>query len=116
MKKIKTGFTLIENLFAIGILAIIAILLLPSLNTLVVNSNNLRDSSSLIFAMEEAIELEKANTNPSYGDDFKIVNGFDIKVTRQSYSNSLDKISVSHGKFNFEVIEENNEEKRLYSN
>lgn len=116
MKRIKTGFTLIETLFALGILGFIAILLLPSLNTLIINSNNLRDNSSLIFAMEEVIEIEKANTNPSYGDKLENVNGFAIKVTREKYGDSLDKISVSHGKFTFEVIEENHEEKRLYSN
>ncbi|MBS6106135.1 MULTISPECIES: competence type IV pilus minor pilin ComGE [Anaerococcus] len=114
----KTGFTLIETLFALAILTLIAILLLPSLNNLIKSSNALKEDSKVIFALEEAIEVEKLNTvngELSYDESIRNINGYDISINREQYSKNLDKISASFGRYHLEVIEDNYEKKRLYS-
>ena len=116
MKKIKNGFTLIETIFALGILGLIAGFLLPSLNTLIVSSNSLKNESEIIFAIQAAIENEKANDYPFYGTKIEKINDFDIRIDRHSYSESLDKITASYNSYKLEFIEENHEKKGIHSN
>lgn len=106
---------MIEAVFALGILGFIASLLLPSLNTLMTSSNVLKNESKIIFAMEAAIEKEKANIDSNYGSKLENINQFAIKINREPYTDNLDKISVNYGKYKLEVIEENHEKKRIHS-
>ncbi|WP_203126902.1 competence type IV pilus minor pilin ComGE [Anaerococcus sp. mt242] len=116
MKKYKGGFTLIETILALGILALIATFLLPSLQTLINSSNELKEDPQIIFALEEALEAEKSNTNPSYNSKAIYVNGYEITITRSIYNKDLDRIIVKRDKYELELLEENYEKKRLYSN
>lgn len=116
MKSFKKGFTLIETIIALGILALIAAFLLPSLQTIIKSSNDLKNEPQIIFALEEAMENEKNNPSPIYDSNKKFVNGFEIIVTRSNYNQDLDKIKVKHKNYELELLEVNNEKKRIYSN
>lgn len=116
MKSFKKGFTLIETIIALGILALIAAFLLPSLQSLIKSSNELKNEPQIIFALEEAMENEKNNPSPNYDSSIKFVNGFEIIVTRSSYNQDLDKINIKHKNYELELLEVNNEKKRIYSN
>ena len=116
MKKKNKGFTLIETVIGLGILSIIAILLLPSLMNLIRNSKDLKENPRIIYALEEAIEKEKSNSNPYYGQKVNQINGYDVVIDRKEYDDSLDKISASYSNYHLEVLEVNDEKKRLYFN
>lgn len=107
---------MIEAVFALGILGFIASLLLPSLSTLATSSNSLKNESEIIFAIQAAIENEKANDYPFYGTKIEKINDFDIRIDRHSYSESLDKITASYNSYKLELIEENYEKKGIHSN
>ena len=116
MKSKNKGFTLIETIIALAILSLIAILLLPSLQNLMKSSSKLKEDSKIIFALEDAIETEKSNPNPSYHQRNTYVNGYELTITRNAYSDSLDEIKASYKEYELEVLEVNNEKKRLYFN
>lgn len=116
MKSFKKGFTLIETIIALGILALIAAFLLPSLQSLIKSSDKIKDDPQIIFALEEAMENEKNNPSPIYDSNKKFVNGFEIIVTRSIYNQDLDKIKVEHKNYELELLEVNNEKKGIYSN
>ncbi|BFL72153.1 MULTISPECIES: competence type IV pilus minor pilin ComGE [Anaerococcus] len=116
MKKKNKGFTLIETVVALGILSIIAILLMPSLLDLVKSSKSLKDKPQVIFALEEAIESEKASSNVEYGSRNIYVNGLEVIITRNPYDDNLDKIKANSSNYELEVLEVNNEKKRIYFN
>lgn len=83
------------------------------------SSKDIKEQTKLIFALEEAIESQKANLkseDPFYGQKNVNINGFDISVEVDEYSNNLARIKASHNNFKLEVIEENHEKKRLYPN
>lgn len=105
---------MIETLFALAILSLIGIFFLPSFSTLLTSSNEIKDDSRVIFALEEAIENEKAAGN-YYGYQNISINGIDILIHRESYNENLDLIRASHGKFHMELVEESYEKKRLYT-
>ncbi|WP_297281572.1 competence type IV pilus minor pilin ComGE [uncultured Anaerococcus sp.] len=116
MKRKSKGFTLIETIVALGILSLIAMLLLPSLLNLIKTSAKLKEQSPIIFALEEAIETEKSDPNPTYQQRDIYVNGYEITITRDAYNNSLDRIKASCKEYELEVLEVNNEKKGLYFN
>lgn len=116
MKANKKGFTLIETLVALGFIALIAVLLLPSINNLMTISRKEKEASKIIYALESAIESEKIPyENKSYGTFFKNYNGYDIEISRTLYSENLDKIIVKFENYKLEAIEVNNEKNWLYS-
>ena len=116
MKRFKKGFTLIETIIALGILALIAAFLLPSLQSLIKSSNELKNEPQIIFALEEAMENERNNPSPIYDSNTQFVNGFEIIVTRSNYNQDLDKIKVELKNYELELLEVNNEKKGIYSN
>ena len=105
MKKKNKGFTLIETVVALGMLSIIAIFLMPSLLNLVKSSKSLKDKPQIIFALQEAIESEKASSNEEYGSRSIYVNGLEVTIIKANSNN-----------YELEVLEVNNEKKRIYSN
>ena len=44
------------------------------------------------------------------------INGYDVVIDRKEYDDSLDKISASYSNYHLEVLEVNDEKKRLYFN
>ena len=109
MKK-KKGFTLIETIISLGILALIAIFLLPSLASLYKSGFKAKEETKIIYALEEAIETEKSNIhNDEPVDNFKEIDisGILIEVYVNTYNNNpnLFLIKASSGKYSLEVIE-----------
>lgn len=116
MKANKKGFTLIETLVALGFIALIAVLLLPSINNLMTISRKEKEASKIIYALESVIESEKIPyENKTYGTFFKNYNGYDIEISRTLYSENLDKIIAKFENYKLEAIEVNNEKNWLYS-
>lgn len=110
MKKKSKGFTLVETIFALAILALIAIILLPALNTLLSNSKEFKEESKIIFALEEAIEEEKAelrniNDNDLPMDYEKMINNYPIQVSVSKYKKSLYQIRATYKTYDIDVIE-----------
>ena len=115
-KNKKTGFTLIETIFALGILSLIAIFLLPALNKLNENSKKFKDEAKIIYALQAGIEEEKSAIDSQYGSKIININGYDITIDRQSYSDNLDYIRANYGNFELELIEVVDEKTWFYSN
>lgn len=102
MKKIKTkGFTLIECIIALGFVAILTIILLPSLNNISRINQESEDKIKMIYALEEAIEKNKNQTKGEYSYD---INGFQIDVSIEAYSPGLKKISVSCDGYSLDLV------------
>ena len=114
MKKKSKGFTLVETIFALAILTLIAITLIPALNALLSHSNSstkeFKEESKIIFAMEEAIEEEKAGLRNIKDEDLpidyeKMVNNYPIKVSVSKYKKSLYQIRATYKTYDIDVIE-----------
>lgn len=102
MKKIKTkGFTLIECIIALGFVAILALILLPSLNNINRINQKSEDKIRMIYALEEAIEKNK---NQDLGEYSYNINGFGVEVSVEEYSPGLKKISASCDGFGLELV------------
>ncbi len=115
-KNKKSGFTLIETIIALGLLALIAMFLLPALSKLNENSKKFKDQAKIVYALQAAIEEEKSIIDSPYGSKVKNINGYDISIYRQSYSDNLDYIRVNYENFELEVIEVINEKTWFYTN
>ena len=102
MKRIKTrGFTLIECIIALGFVAILALILLPSLNNINRINQESEDKIKMIYALEEAIEKNK---NQDLGEYSYNINGFGVEVRVEEYSPGLRKISASCDGFVLELV------------
>ena len=115
-KNKKLGFTLIETIIALGFLALIAMFLLPALSKLNENSKKFKDQAKIVYALQAAIEEEKSIIDSPYGSKVKSINGYDISIYRQSYSDNLDYIRVNYENFELEVIEVVDEKTWFYTN
>ena len=108
-KKIR-GFTLIETIIALAILAMLGLFLLPALGSLIKNSDINKDKDREIYALETAIELEKlAGQSRIYGEKIKTINGYEIIINRSKFSENLDKIQGWSENYDLEVLEVVNE-------
>lgn len=117
LKENKKGFTLIEVIIALGILAIIAVILMPSLNTILTTSTKGKEASQVIYALESAIEKEKIkDEDRAYGVRTETINGIDVTIYRSKFEDNLDKIRVESGNFELTLIEVVNEKTWFYSN
>lgn len=110
LKKKSKGFTLVETIFALAILSLIAIILLPALKTLISDSKEFKEESKIIFALEEAIEEEKAGLRNIKDEDLPIeyenmVNNYPIKVSVSKYKENLYHIKASFKSYDIDVIE-----------
>lgn len=102
MKKIKTrGFTLIECIIALGFVAILALILLPSLNNINKINQESEDKIRMIYALEEAIEKNK---NQDLGEYSYNINGYEVEVSVEEYSPGLKKITASCDGFGLELV------------
>lgn len=102
MKKIKIkGFTLIECIIALGFVAILALILLPSLNNINRINQKSEDKIRMIYALEEAIEKNK---NQDLGEYSYNINGFGVEVSVEEYSPGLKKITASCDGFDLELV------------
>ena len=102
MKRIKTnGFTLIECIVALGFVAIITLILLPSLNKISRINQKSEDKIRMNYALEEAIEKNK---NQDLGEYSYNINGFEVEVIIEAYSPGLKKISASYEDFDLELV------------
>lgn len=102
MKKIKTrGFTLIECIIALGFVAILALILLPSLNNINRINQKSQDKTRIIYALEEAIEKNK---NQDLGEYSYNINGYEVEVSVEEYSPGLKKITASCDGFGLELV------------
>lgn len=102
MKKTKTrGFTLIECIIALGFVAILALILLPSLNNVNRINQKSQDKIRIIYALEEAIERNK---NQDLGEYSYNINGFGVEVSVEEYSKGLRKISANCDGFGLELV------------
>lgn len=110
MKKKIKGFSLVETIFALAILALIAITLLPSLKALISDSKEFKEESKIIFALEEAIEEEKAGLINIKDEDLpidyeKMVNNYPIQVSVSKYKKKLYQIRAAYKTYDIDVIE-----------
>lgn len=111
MKKTSKGFTLIEVLFAILLLSIMALFLLPALGVNLDASKKTKDTSDIIFILQEAVET---NRSKPIGDYTENINGKDVVINIEKYSNpnlkaNYKKIRASYGEKTFELIEADDE-------
>lgn len=107
MKKTSKGFTLIEVLFAILLLSMMALFLFPSLGANLDASKKTKDTADTIFILQEAIETSR---NRPVGQYTTIINGKDVNISVEDYSNlafdgKYKKIKASFGEKTFELIE-----------
>lgn len=107
MKKTSKGFTLIEVLFAILILSMMALFLLPALGVNLDASKKTKDTADTIFILQEAVETSKKRPVGNYTEN---INGKDVVINIEEYSNpnlkaNYKKIMASFGYKTFELIE-----------
>lgn len=112
MKKTSKAFSLIEVLFAILLLSMMALFLLPSLGTNLDLSRKTKDTADTSFVLQEAIETSR---NKKIGNYIEEINGKNINISIEKYNNpslkgTYKKIGASYGDMSFELIEAYNEE------
>lgn len=95
------GFTLIECLIALALLAIITVSLMPSLSNIYRLDVKNKEDTRLIYAMEEALERSK---DMEVGDDIIRVNNFDIEVSVSDYEGDLKKIVVTCDGYSLDLV------------
>lgn len=96
-----SGFTLIECLIALALLAIITVSLMPSLSNIYRLDVKNKEDTRLIYAMEEALERSK---DMEVGDDIIRVNNFDIEVSVSDYEGNLKKIVVTCDGYSLDLV------------
>ena len=107
MKNTKKAFSLIEVLFAIVLLSMIALFLIPSASFNLNNAKTIKDRADTTFILEEAIETSR---NKPIGKYSEKIGRKDITIEITSYSNiaykgKYKKIVASFGNQSFEPIE-----------
>lgn len=95
------GFTLIECLIALALLAIITVSLMPSLSNIYRLDVKNKEDTRLIYAMEEALERSK---DMEVGEDIIRVNNFDIEVSVSDYEDDLKKIVVTCDRYSLDLV------------
>ncbi|EGC81798.1 competence type IV pilus minor pilin ComGE [Anaerococcus prevotii] len=95
------GFTLIECLIALALLAIITVSLMPSLSNIYRLDVKNKEDTRLIYAMEEALERSK---DMDVGEDIIRVNNFDIEVSVSDYEGDLKKIVVTCDGYSLDLV------------
>lgn len=95
------GFTLIECLISLALLAIITVSLMPSLSNIYRLDVKNKEDTRLIYAMEEALERSK---DMEVGEDIIRVNNFDIEVSVSDYEGDLKKIVVTCDGYSLDLV------------
>lgn len=107
MKKTSKAFSLIEVLFAILLLSMMALFLFRSLGANLDASRKTKDTADTTFILQEAIET---NRNRPVGQYTTLINGKNVEISIGDYSNpafggKYKKIKASYGDKSFELIE-----------
>lgn len=113
MKKTSKAFSLIEVLFAILLLSLMTLFLLPSLGVNIDISRNIKDTADTTFILQEAIETNRDRPVGYYQIDE--INGKNVEISVENYENpslmgSYKKIKASFEDKSFELIEAYDEE------
>lgn len=113
MRKTRGAFSLIEVLFAILLLSLITLFMLPAVTNNLENSRKIKDVPDTSFILQEAIE--KSRNKPIGHRENKEINGKNVEISVEKYENSVlkanyKKISASFEGQSFELIEACNEE------
>lgn len=95
------GFTLIECLISLALLAIITVSLMPSLSNIYRLDFKNKEDTRLIYAMEEALERSK---DMEVREDIIRVNNFDIEVSVSDYEGDLKKIVVTCDVYSLDLV------------
>ena len=95
------GFTLIECLISLALLAIITVSLMPSLSNIYRLDVKNKEDTRLIYAMEEALERSK---DMEVGEDIIRVNNLDIEVSVSDYEGDLKKIVVTCDGYSLDLV------------
>lgn len=107
MKKTRPAFSLIEVMFAVVLLSMIALFLIPSARTNLSQSYQIKDLADTTFVLQEALELSRDKSVGTYTEE---INGKNVEITVENYQDpslksTYKKIRASYrGKF-FQLIE-----------
>lgn len=101
MKKKFKAFTLIEVIIGLFLISIIAIYLLPSLYSVFKDSEKIKSDSSLLFAMQEVLELSK---DKDIGFYIENCNGYEIEVVVKNYNDKLKDVEVRKNKYALNLV------------
>lgn len=112
MKKTSRAFSLIEVLFAILLLSLMVLFLLPSLSSNVDSSRKIKDTADTTFILQEAIETSRKRPDGNYTES---INGKNVDISVEKYMDDVlagtyRKIRASYGNKSFELIEVYDEE------
>lgn len=100
-RKNNKGFTLIECIVALGLISLLTLVLLPSLNYLSKANNKLQRDTRILYALESAIEKNKTS---DIGDFTEKINGFEIKVSVSDYDENLKQIRASYENYSLDLV------------
>lgn len=107
MKKTKVAFSLIEVLFAILLLSMIALFLMPALGLNLDKSSKIKDMADISFSLEEAVEISRKK---EVGTHTENINGKDIEITIEKFQSPIStaiykKITATYKGKSFELVE-----------
>lgn len=108
MRKTRKAFSLIEVLFAILLLSLITLFMLPAVTSNLENSRKIKDVPDISFILQEAIE--KSRNKPIGHRENKEINGKNVEISVEKYKNPVltanyKKIRASFEGQSFELIE-----------
>lgn len=112
MKKTKKAFTLIEVLFAIALLSLMAMFLLPAARSSLDSSSKIKDTADTTYVLQEAIETSRGKEIGNYTET---INGKNVEISVEKYvtpafKSSYKKIKASFKDRSLELIEAYDEE------
>lgn len=113
MRKTRRAFSLIEVLFAILLLSLITLFMLPAVTSNLENSRKIKDVPDTSFILQEAIETSR--NKPIDHMENKEINGKNVEISVEKYKNPVlkanyKKIRASFEGQSFELIEACDEE------
>ncbi|MDO5047300.1 MAG: type II secretion system protein [Anaerococcus sp.] len=105
MKKQIRGFTLIEIILALGFLSILALAIMPSINSMVKMDEANKEDSKIVFALEEAIESTYLYEEGRYS---LTINSYPIDVEISPYEgdDKLLKVKASFEDLSLDLVRE----------
>lgn len=108
MRKTRRAFSLIEVLFAILLLSLITLFMLPAVTSNLENSRKIKDVPDTSFILQEAIETSR--NKPIGHRENKEINGKNVEISVEKYKNPVltanyKKIRASFEGQSFELIE-----------